>query len=277
MRHTSRFGSDLRRLTMPSFDPLIRDTLAREVPLRIELEPAWNEVLARAKRGQHLSRRRRQLRVPQRWRPLVIPAVAVAALVSAGVGIAAGVGAFEGTAAPPDVTTSFTQLNKMADLAVQQGIAAKWPHADVSRAHGVIEIQTPDGPEDLWAAPNDQGGACYFIDWANDPPSQDGSKYGFRGGCNPPPPVPASSSPPAPSNISFGDVWVVGHPDLWTLWGTVSVPAATVEVTFEGGSKVTLPVVEHAFLGSLSQEVKPSQVTAFDAAGNQVAQQTLAP
>jgi hypothetical protein len=207
------------------------------------------------------------------WRPASALAVAVAALAGAGVAIAAGFGVFEGTPAPPDVSTSFTQLNKMADAAVQQGIALKWPHVDASKAHGVIEVQTPDGPEDLWAAPNDRGGDCYFIDWANDPPLQDGTKYGFGGGCNPPP-TPASS-PPAPSNITFGEVWVVGHPDVRTVWGTVKVAAATVQITFEDGSRVMLPVVEHAFLGSLSRgTIKPIEVTALDAAGNQVAQQT---
>src|SRR5207253_6815488 len=186
------------------------------------------------------------LRPPQRSRHgALLITVAVAALVGAGVAIAAGFGAFEGTPAPPDISTTFTQFNKMADAAVQQGIAAKWPQADVSKAHGVIEVETADGPEDLWAAPNDQGGECYFIDWANDPPLQDGSKYGMGGGCGPSPP--AASSPPPSSNISFGDVWVAGHPDLMTVFGTVNVPAATVQITLGDGSSVTLPVIEHFF------------------------------
>lgn len=207
------------------------------------------------------------------WRPLAVAAVAVIALAGAGVGIAAGVGAFEGTPAPPDVSTNFTQLNKMGDAAIQQGISATWPQVDASKAHGVIEIQTPDGPQDMWAAPNDQGGQCYFIDWANDPPGQDGIKYGFGGGCGPSSPPPASSPPVTP--ISFGDVWVAGHPDLMTVWGTVHVDAATVQITLDDGSTVTLPVVEHAFLGSLPKGTKLAKVAAFDAAGNQVAERKL--
>lgn len=45
--------------------------------------------------------------------------------------------------------------------------------------HGVIEIQTADGPQDLWVAPSDQGGTCYFIDWANDVPGPGGQQFGF--------------------------------------------------------------------------------------------------
>jgi len=203
------------------------------------------------------------VRMRRSWRPVLAVAVAVVALAGAGVAIAAGFGAFEGTPAPPDVSTSFTQLNSMADQAIQEGISTRWPQADASKAHGVIEVQTTDGPEDLWAAPNDQGGQCYFIDWANDPPEQDGSKYGF-GGC------PPSQEPT--SNINWGDVWIVGHPDFMTFWGTVYVAATTVQVTLDDGSTVALPVVEHMFLASLPRGDKVGKVTAFDASGNQVAE-----
>ena len=238
--------------------------------------PDFADVLRRASRISIRPEPRKRPRDYRLWgaRPVLAAAIVVGVLAGAGVGIAAGVGAFEGTPAPPDVSTNFTQLNKMADAAIQQGISATLPQVDASKAHGVIEIQTPDGPQDLWAAPNDQGGQCYFIDWANDPPMQDGSKYGFGGGCGPSPPPPASSPPPA-SPISFGDVWVAGHPDLMTVWGTVHVDAATVQITLDDGSTVTLPVAEHAFLGSLSKGTKLVKVAAFDAAGNQVAERTL--
>ena len=60
----------------------------------------------------------------------------------------------------------------------QKGFGDQFPHADVSQAHGVIEIQTADGPQDLWVAPNDQGGTCWFIDWANDPVGPEVSSTG---------------------------------------------------------------------------------------------------
>lgn len=202
-------------------------------------------------------------------RPALGAAVVVAALASAGVAVAAGLGAFEGTQAPPDVATSFSQLNRAADQATQQGFGQEFPQADVSKAHGVIEIQTADGPEDLWAAPNDQGGECYWIDWANDQPEVDGSIYGF-GGC-----------PPATTQQidTGGPIWVVGHPDLMTVSGSVSGDAVRVLVTLQDGSTLTLPVVEHMFLGSIDEpagqtgigDTRIEKVTAFDASGSPVA------
>lgn len=214
-----------------------------------EPREAWIDVLGRARHSR------------RRYTAAVVTIAALALVPAAW----AAVDAFEGTPAPPNVSTSFRQLNRVAGRAVQQGIAAKWPQADVIKAHGVIEIQTADGPEDLWVAPDDQGGQCYFVDWANDPPEQDGSQYGF-GGCPP-------STPPA-SNISWGAGWIEGHPNLVTVNGTVYVDAATVQVTLDDGSAVTLPVVEHEFLGSLPKGALVDKLTAFDAAGNEVAETT---
>jgi hypothetical protein len=229
-------------------DAYLDDLLDELVPA--EPRDAWDDVLHRARHSR------------RRYTALV---AVVAALVLVPAAWAA-VNAFEGTPAPPDVSNSFTLLNRMPDPAVEQGIAAKWPQADVSKAHGVIEIQTADGPEDLWAAPDDQGGQCYFIDWANDAPDQDGSAYGFGGGCG--------QSPQPASNISWGDVWVAGHPDLMTIWGTVYVDAATVRASLDDGSTLTLPVVEHAFLGSAPKGTDIAKLTALDANGNVVASDT---
>lgn len=204
-------------------------------------------------------------------RPRLLLGLAAAALVLVPTAFAVGgklVDLFEGTPAPPDISTTFSEFNSFPDPAVRDGIAWKWPQVDVSKAHGVIEVQTPDGPEDMWAAPNDQGGQCYFIDFADDP-SGDHGAYGF-GGCN-------SSTPDHGETISPGEVWTVEHPDLKTVWGTVYVDAATVRLTFDDGSTATMPVVEHLFLASTARSVKAETVTAFDAAGNQIAERTLLP
>ena len=191
-------------------------------------------------------------------------AVAVAALVLVPTGVAFGgklASLFEGTPAPPDISTSFGTFNQMADLSVQQGFADRWPQVDVSKAHGVIEIETPDGPQDLWAAPSDQGGNCYFIDWVDDPSSATG-KLGI-GGCDP--------SPAPVSKINWGQVWFRPHPDLVTVWGSVFVDATTVKVVLESGSVLTLPIVERLFLGSLAKGEKVVKVTALDTSGKAVA------
>jgi hypothetical protein len=230
-------------MTDVHLDSLLDELVAAEPRER------WNDVRSRARR----SRRRYAT---------VVATLAVLVLTPA---TWAAVDAFEGTPAPPDVSTSFTRLNSLANRAIQQGIAGRWPEADASKARGVIEIQTADGPEDIWSAPSNQGGRCYFIDWANDPPEQDGTKYGF-GGCPP--------SPPPASKISWGDVWIVGHPALMTISGTVDADATTVQVALGGGSTLTLPVVEHLFLGSAPKDTQVDKVTAFDADGNVVASST---
>jgi hypothetical protein len=221
------------------------------------------------------SRGARRVRHSGRSRLVLGLAAAVVVIVPTAVAFGGKlVDLFEGTPAPPKISTNFTALNRMADSAIRQGIAAKLPHTDVSKAHGVIEIQTPDGPQDLWAAPSDQGGNCYFIDFADDPPGPTGQN-GFSG---------CDRSPPPASNINWGEVWVPAHPDLLTVWGTVFVEAASVRVTLDNGSTLNLPVVERLFLGSLTggesslaNGEKVEKVTAFDAAGNQVAEDSTNP
>jgi hypothetical protein len=201
---------------------------------------------------------------PHGLRPVVVTLVVVALLACAGVGIAAAFGAFEGTPAPHDVSTNFSQLNQVAGTAVQNGFYRSMPQTDASKAHGVLEIKTADGPEDLWAAPESKGGQCYLIDFANDSASTNGVLS--INGCE--------QSPAPSSNISFSDVWAYTHPDIMTVYGSVYVPAKTVQLTLDNGSTMTLPVVENLFMGSLPRGTKVNKVTAFDTAGNQVGEQT---
>jgi len=240
---SERFALQHDELPMPDFADVLRRAT------QISTNPgSWKPSRGHRLRGVRL---------------VLAAALVVGVLAAAGVGIAAGFGAFQGTPAPPDVSTNFKQLNEFADVDVQNGFAKAFPQTDASKAHGVIEIQTPDGPEDLWAAPNNQGGQCYLIDWANDPVGKDGSMYGFNG---------CEQSPPPTSNINVNDVWVYEHPDLMTVYGSVYVPATTVQVSLDDGSSVTLPVVENLFLGSVPRGTKVEKVTAFDTAGNEVAQ-----
>jgi hypothetical protein len=194
--------------------------------------------------------RRRARRTRRRYG---VAAVAIAALllVPAALGLQA---LFQGTPAPPAVRTVF------ADQFTREGFASRYPQADVSQAHGVLEVQTADGPEDLWAAPNDQGGQCWFIDWANDLPGPDG-QFGF-GGCYPVPVV---------EDIDWGASWVPSHAGMQTLWGHLNVQAARVEVDLAGGSTLHLSVVERFFLASLSRDDRVTRIRAYDNDGARVA------
>jgi hypothetical protein len=207
---------------------------------------AWDDVLHRARR----TRRR-----------YVLLTAGVAALLLVPTSLALH-SLFQGTPAPPAVSNWFAANDKRADQFVQNGFEGRYPHADVAQAHGVLEVQTSDGPEDLWAAPNDQGGQCWFIDFADDPPGPDG-QYGF-GGCYP-------SGGFAPSGIDWGAVWIEPHPTLETLWGHLSVPASRVEVDLANGSTLHLQVVENVFLASLSKDDRVTGIRAYDDSGAEVA------
>ncbi len=210
------------------------------------------------------------VRTRRSWRPMLGVAVALVALAGAGVAVAAGFGAFEGTPASPETTSDPKVPSQIVADATKQGFAQAFPQADVSHAHGVLEIQTPDGPQDLWAAPNDQGGQCFFIDYANDPVGSSGGKPG-TGGCITPDTYGDSKI------VADGPEWGIDHPDLLTIYGSVEVDAAAVNIALQDGSTLTAPVAEHFFLASIPKpatagDAKLEKVTAFDATGRQVAE-----
>jgi hypothetical protein len=62
-----------------------------------------------------------------------------------------------------------------------------------------------------------------------------------------------------------------------TAYGRVYVDAARVELTLDDGSTRSLPVVEGFFLASHAKTDKVTRVTAYDAAGNEVATFSTAP
>jgi hypothetical protein len=233
----------------------IEQLLDEYVPAVGPRSDGWDDVLSRAR-----STRRR-------YAALAVAALALL-LVPTAVALRGQItGLFQGTPAPPAVSRFFESNNSVANLATQKGFGARFPHADVSKAHGVIEIQTADGPQDLWVAPNDQGGVCWFIDFANDP-APNGAQPGL-GSCD------TSASARSAPDIAFeGPGWELTHPSLYTVSGRVYGDAATIQVAFADGSMIRLPVVEGLFLGSIDRDTKVTRVTAYDDAGNQVARMT---
>jgi len=237
------------------------------VPSFADEQPDWPEVVLRSERKRRSWRTRHPLPLSRRTRLVLAVVLAGLVLVPAAVAVGTKIADyFEGTPAPPSVVRQFSFSKQSPDDPTQQAIAASLPHADASKAHGVIQEQTAYGPVDLWAAPNDWGGLCWFVDFANDPLLPNGMTNG-SGTCD-------TSASPA-SNISFsGFDWNVSHPNLVTVTGRVYVGAATVQLTLADGSTATLPVVEGLYLGSLDKNAKVTQVTAYDSAGNQVARWT---
>jgi hypothetical protein len=212
-----------------------------------EPREAWNDVLGRARR----SRRRYAA---------VVAAVAVFVLAPA---TWAAVDAFDGTPAPESIQQTFLQWDAQAALEeaaqAQTGFSRHVPRADASKAHGVLQLATTDGPLDMWAAPELDGtGTCWFIGWESD---MHGDSARGGGSC-----TETDSGP-----IDAGWEWGIDHPTYTVLEGSVTGDETTLDVTLTDGSTTTLPVVEHLFLAALPKGSKPATIVGRDANGNVVA------
>lgn len=198
-------------------------------------------------------------------RPRLALIAAATALVLAPAALAVGtkiVELFEGAPASPSVSDGFQTFNRLADTTGRAGFAKSSPHAVVDKAHGVMRVQTSDGPLELWTAPNDQGGRCWFIDFADDPLV--GQAQNGWGGCDSPPDKPES-------NIAWNNFWWLQHPTIRVVDGRVYVKAATVRLGFADGSDATLPVVNGFFLGAFGRDARLERATALDDTGTAVA------
>jgi hypothetical protein len=103
----------------------IDELLDQHVPAFEPRSDGWEDVLARA----HTTRRR--------YAALAVAALALL-LVPTAVALRGQIAdLFQGTPAPPAVSTSFEANNKVADMATQKGFGARFPHADVTNAHRV--------------------------------------------------------------------------------------------------------------------------------------------
>ena len=119
----------------------------------------WSDVLGRARR----SRRRYTA---------VVAAIAALVLVPA---TWAAVDAFEGTPAPQSIQQNFVEWNATAVQIGESGFRTAAPRADASKAHGVLQLQTNDGPLDMWGAPESTGkGTCWFVGWDSEMNGADG-------------------------------------------------------------------------------------------------------
>jgi hypothetical protein len=212
-----------------------------------EPREAWSDVLGRARR----SRRRYAA---------VVTAIAVFVLAPA---TWAAVDAFEGTPAPHAIQVTFLQWDAQAAAQeaaeAEAGFARNVPRADPSGAHGVLQVQTTDGPLDMWAAPELRGnGTCWFVGWESDLRA-DVAEGG--GSC-----TEADSSSIDPATLNDGN-----HPDYTLVYGSVTGSETTLDVTLTDGRTATLPVVEHLFLGALPHGSDLASIVGRDAAGDVVA------
>jgi hypothetical protein len=200
----------------------------------------------------------------------IVAVGSTAALAFAGVR-----GVFFGTPAPKIVQQAFARNNAMRELVQnwarthhKAGLVWIPPRVNGRSAHGVIAVETSDGPLLLWAAPGENGRQCWFIEFARD---QVGHKHPTGGGgCD-------SGLYPA-TQINWGYGGSVAHATLRVLSGRLYVNAATVDVVARdrdtGVTKTyRLPVVDRYFLAAFPRSVEvPSKLTALDSQGHVLAQ-----
>jgi hypothetical protein len=207
----------------------------------------WNDVLHRARR----SRRRYGA---------IVAAVAVLALAPA---TWAAVDAFEGTPAPRSIQLNFLRFDAQAAARqyalAEAGFTARVPRADAAKAHGVLQLQTGDGPLDMWAAPElNDSGSCWWVSWESDLRTD---KSGGFGSCTP-------AGRQAIDPINFNDP---NHPAYMVVAGSVHGPETLLDVTLTDGSTATLPVAEHLFVGALPHGSHIATIVGHDANGDTVA------
>lgn len=233
-------------------EALIDDLLDELVP-PVEQLPRWDDVVRRARR---LHRRRIGL------------ASVVVALVAVPSGYALA-HAFEGTPPPASVSNAVSVMNAMTDqanaYAAAQGFAAHEPHAIGSTVHGVVQVQTADGPVDLWAAASDSGGTCYLFDWEADGTTASGvARAG--GTCDERLPS---------SGLGVAWEWSAEHPAYKVVYGRTTLAATTIELRFADGTTTSLPIVEHLFLGVVPNAQQIVSARALGATGAELAEQTF--
>lgn len=191
----------------------------------VDAHEAWPDVLDRARRSR---------------RHYAVALAVVVALVLAPAAWAIAQ-AFEGKPAPPSVKSFFRYSNR-ASTQIAKALGREEPKAIVSKAHGVIQVKTADGPLDLWAAPARGGGTCQLVAWEPSPSHPHTSE---SGGC-----YSATANGNTLEWSSGGDYW---HRNYNVVTGRAYGGATSVRLTLSNRKTKTLPVVEGLFLGALHQ------------------------
>lgn len=214
--------------TVSDVEPLIASSFERIFP-QPDADADWDEVLRRAGVRSHR---------------YLVALVVVATLVLAPAAWAI-THAFQGKPAPASIKSYFQESNKSRAVFAKT-LGRKEPKAIVSKAHGVIQVKTADGPIDLWAAPARGGGTCAFVGWQSDLNHAHATGMGdcYRA---------TAALAKAANNLVWGSWGDYQHRNYKIVNGYAYNGATTVRVTLSNGKTTTLPVVEHLFLGALHQ------------------------
>jgi hypothetical protein len=224
---------------------------------------ARREHLLRAVRGE--GQRQAALKLPTRERKyalgILLLATAVGAVIATpAFGIVHAIrDLFEGTPPTPLVQKHFINSNEgVQKLTADPPPGIKLPLADTTKVHGIVSVNTSDGPLNLWAAPvGNDGRQCWLVQFANDQ-NADNTVYG-PSGCD--------IRAPSGSAINWGDFLTTAHPSVRVLVGEALGAAESIKVELSDGSSLTAPVTEHLFLVGHDPGAVVRKVTSFDAEG----------
>jgi hypothetical protein len=208
----------------------------------------WEDVLGRARR----TRRR-----------YALAAVFAVALVVVPTAFAFGdriADWFHGKPAPASIRQDFVQFNagmqQLAAAGAKAGFLRKAPHAIAARAHGVVALQTADGPVYLWAAPRRGGGICWLLQLVAAKAAGDFST--------------CDETWPVDQQLTFGTFGTIYYPSEQLIVGQALGGASSVVVDLSNGQTTKLPVVEGLFMGAFPKHVHPLEVASYDATGARI-------
>lgn len=183
-----------------------------------------------------------------------------------------------GKPAPQTVVDSLSAWNRMLSQSVPlpNGGFGRGMQAVADQAAGVVSLQTPDGPVNLWAAPEVGGGKCFVVA-INDTPDQNASNFRAIGSCDSQLPRYLYSNPNVmiPWPVSFGAITDASFVVVRVF------RAPQVEVRFRDGSTLPLRIVDGFSLVAVPPNSippggqKPITVVARDANGTIIATDPL--
>jgi hypothetical protein len=166
-----------------------------------------------------------------------------------------------GEPAPPRVRDAFA-LESEARERVLPIFRSGGIDVVLAQAHGVVAIESSEGPVILWVAPTPSGGACWLLEYRRT------AELGLKG-CSPGPVRGGAALAAGVSQTRIGD-------DLLQLIdGRVGKEVASVEVLYADGESETIAPVE-GFLLHEPRE-RPTALVARDAAGAEIARREIRP
>jgi hypothetical protein len=230
---------------MSNVEPLITSELEQMLPLSDGSRADWSDVLRRADAAgaSRLWHRGLSPTGQLRWRPVLVAAVVVTALVGVGVAIAAGFGAFNGISAAQHPPTAADKL----DPAVAASIASSDNSLGLEADSARFVTQLADGVR-IYAVATKTGELCVLAERL---PNNNGKNDAAAMGCG---------SPLTQSQPTTGQSFQANEATPPINYG-IALDSVTAVSFMAGGQEVTVPVKNNVWayegaIGSITAHFK---------------------